>query len=135
VAADPYNVVRGMTEIEGDLNDLGLLTRSAAAPYLPLCSSIITTGCSGTVGDGNFALSITGDDTSPVYTMTSTLGAAGAAIVLTQKQAGALYDYLIVGRAGALGAHNGSYAADLLYDSIITGLGNTTSTTWGTSRP
>jgi hypothetical protein len=135
VASDPYNIIRGMTEIEGDLNDLGLLTRSAGAPYLPLCSSTITTGCSGTVGDGHFALTNVGDDTSPVYTATSALGAAGAAVVLTQKQAGALYNYLIIGRAGGSGAHNGSYAADLLYDSIITGLENATSTTWGTSRP
>jgi hypothetical protein len=135
VAADPYNIIRGMTEIEGDLNNLGLLTRSAAAPYLPLCSTTITTGCLGTVGDGNFALTNVGDETSPVYTVTSVLGAASAKVVLTQKQAGALYDYVIVGRAGGFGAHNGSYAADLLYDSIITGLGNATSTTWGTMRP
>jgi hypothetical protein len=135
VAADPYNVVRGMTEIENDLNNLGLLTRSASAPYLPLCSATILTGCLGTVGDGNFALTGGGDDTSPVYTVASALGSLGTSVVLAQKQAGALYNYLIVGRAGGFGAHNGSYAADLLYDSIITGLGNTTSTTWGTSRP
>jgi hypothetical protein len=135
VSSDPYNIIRGMTEIEGDLNSLGLLTRSAAAPYLPLCSSTITTACSGTVGDGNFALTNVGDVTSPVYTVTSALGTAGTKVVLTQKQAGALYNYLIIGRAGGFGAHNGSYAADLLYDSIINGLGNTTSTTWGTMRP
>jgi hypothetical protein len=135
LAADSYNVVRGMTEIEGDLNNLGLLTRSAAAPYLPLCSATIPTGCLGKVGDGTFALTSGGDETSPVYTVASALGSAGAAVVLAQKQAGALYNYIIVGRAGGFGAHNGSYAADLLYDSIITGLGNTTSTTWGTSRP
>jgi hypothetical protein len=135
VAADPYNIIRGLTEMEGDLNTLGLVTRSASAPYLPLCSSTITTGCLGTVGDGNFALTNVGDVTAPVYTLASALGAVGAKVVLTQKQAGALYNYVIVGRAGGFGAHNGAYAADLLYDSIITGLGNTTSTTWGTIRP
>jgi hypothetical protein len=135
VAADPYNIIRGLTEIEGDLNSLGLLTRSAAAPYLPLCSTTITTGCTGKVGDGNYALVNVGDVTSPVLTVASSLGAAGTKVVLTQNQTGALYDYIIVGRAGGLGAHNGSYSADLLYDSITKGLAIATTTTWGSIRP
>jgi hypothetical protein len=135
VSADPYNVIRGMTELEGYLNALGLLTRSNGAPYLPLCTATVTAGCTGTVGDGNFALSGIGDLSSPELTQTSSLGASGAKVVLTENQAGALYNYLIIGRAGGSGAHNGSYAADLLYDSIITGLGEATSTTWGTMRP
>ena len=38
---------------------------------------------------------------------------------LTQDQAGALYNYILVARGGAYGVHNPKYIAQLLYDSYI----------------
>ncbi len=37
--------------------------------------------------------------------------------LLTQNQAGALYDYILVARGGAYGVHNPVYIAQLLFDS------------------
>ncbi len=44
--------------------------------------------------------------------------------LLTQDQAGALYDYILVARGGASGVHNPKYIGQLLYDSYyaLTGL-------------
>ena len=44
--------------------------------------------------------------------------------LLTQDQAGALYNYILVARGGAYGVHNPKYIAQLLYDSYfaLTGL-------------
>jgi hypothetical protein len=45
-------------------------------------------------------------------------------MLLTQDQAGAVYNYLTVARGGAYGVHNPKYIAQLLYDSYfsLTGL-------------
>ena len=37
--------------------------------------------------------------------------------LLTQDQAGALYNYILVARGGAYGVHNPKYIAQILYDS------------------
>jgi hypothetical protein len=97
-------VEAAMTEIETWLNAQGLLTRAAAPPYAPLAASQL--------GDGNWNL----DQPVP--------GASLDAGLLTQDQAGALYDYILVARGGASGVHNPKYIGELLYDSYfaLTGL-------------
>jgi hypothetical protein len=92
-------VQSAMTEIETWLNDAGLLTRASAAPYAPLTTSQL--------GDGNWAE----DNPVPGGTLEGGL--------LTQNQAGALYDYILVARGAAYGVHNPKYVAQLLYDSYF----------------
>jgi hypothetical protein len=88
-------VKAGLKELEAALDDAGWLTRDASAPY----------GSLGTArGDGNFAL----DRTNPT-----------GAPTLSADQAGALYNFLIVARGGALGVHNPKYVKQLVYDSIV----------------
>jgi hypothetical protein len=93
-----------LTQIETWLNAQGFLTRAAAAPYTPLTSAEL--------GDGNWAI----DNPVPGATIDGGL--------LTQNQAGALYDYILVARGGASGVHNPKYIAQILYDSYfaLTGL-------------
>ena len=43
---------------------------------------------------------------------------------LSADQAGALYNYFIVGRGGALGVHNPKYVQQLLFDSYVATTGN-----------
>jgi hypothetical protein len=88
-----------MTELETWFNSRGLLTRASAAPYVPLDPTQL--------GDGNWKL----DLTVPGATLDGGL--------LTQDQAGALYNYLIVARGGAYGIHNTKYVAQLLFDSYF----------------
>ena len=45
--------------------------------------------------------------------------------LLTQDQAGALYNYILVARGGASGVHNPKYIAQLLYDSYLAVSGST----------
>jgi hypothetical protein len=93
-----------MTEIETYLSGQGLLTRASTPPYTPLAASQL--------GDGNW------DQDLPVP------GGNFDGGLLTQDQAGALYNYILVARGGASGVHNPVYAAQLLYDSYfaLTGL-------------
>jgi hypothetical protein len=97
-------VQSAMTQIETYLNGQGLLTRAQTAPYLPLDASQL--------GDGNWDL----DQPVPGGTLEGGL--------LTQDQAGALYNYILVARGGAYGVHNPRYVAQLLFDSYfaLTGL-------------
>jgi len=88
-----------MTEIETYLSGQGLLTRASAPPYAPLDSSQL--------GDGNWNLDL------PIPGGTLEGG------LLTQDQAGALYNYILVARGGAYGIHNTKYIAQLLYDSYF----------------
>jgi hypothetical protein len=97
----------GLTELEGDLNAAGYLTRSSSPPYLALAPS--------TIGDGNWAA----DDTRPGA------GPDGGPTVLTADQAGALYNYITVARAGAFSVHNPKYIQELVYDSIVALSGHT----------
>jgi hypothetical protein len=93
-----------MTQIETWFNTEGFLTRATAAPYAPLTAAQL--------GDGNWA------DDLPVP------GATVAGVLLTQDQAGALYNYIVVARGGAYGVHNPKYIAQILYDTYnaLTGL-------------
>jgi hypothetical protein len=86
-----------LTQIETWFNTQGFLTRASAAPYAPLTMAQL--------GDGNW------DEDSPVP------GAALDSGLLTQDQAGALYDYILVAKGGASGVHNPVYIAQILYDS------------------
>ncbi|MGO9837738.1 MAG: ammonia-forming cytochrome c nitrite reductase subunit c552 [Polyangiaceae bacterium] len=86
-----------LTQIETWFNAQGYLTRATAAPYAPLTTAQL--------GDGNWA------EDNPVPGATIDGG------LLTQAQAGALYDYILVARGGASGVHNPKYIAQLLYDS------------------
>jgi hypothetical protein len=97
-------VQNALTQIETWFNTEGLLTRATAAPYVPLTAA--------EVGDGNFA------DDMPVP------GGTIAGALLTQDQAGALYNYILVARGGASGVHNPKYIGQILYDSYnaLTGL-------------
>lgn len=89
-----------IAQLQKVLNDAGLLTRDAAAPYGPLAA--------GMIGDGNFALDETRPGSGPNNTNQS----------LTADQAGALYNYLIIARGSAGGIHNPVYVKELLFDSI-----------------
>jgi hypothetical protein len=93
------DVQNAMTEMETWLNDAGLLTRASAAPYVALTIAQI--------GDGNWA------DDQPV----PSVGIDGGA--LTQDQAGAIYNYILVARGGAFGVHNPKYIGEILYDSYM----------------
>jgi hypothetical protein len=93
------DVQDALTEMETWLNTAGLLTRAAAAPYLPLTSAQL--------GDGNW-----GQD-QPVP------GGSLEAGLLTQDQAGAIYNYILVARGGAYGVHNPKYIGEILYDSYF----------------
>jgi hypothetical protein len=97
-------VKAAMTQIETYLNNQGLLTRAASAPYIPLTSAQL--------GDGSWDL----DQPTPGGNIDGGL--------LTQDQAGALYNYILIARGGAYGVHNPKYVAQLLYDSYyaLTGL-------------
>jgi hypothetical protein len=86
-----------LTQIETWFNAEGFLTRASAAPYTPLTAAQL--------GDGNW------DEDSPVPGATLDGG------LLTQDQAGALYDYILVAKGGASGVHNPVYIAQILYDS------------------
>jgi hypothetical protein len=101
-----------MFELQKALNNAGYLTRFTAAPYGALQPSELA--------DGAFDL----DQTRPGA------GADGGATVLTADQAGALYNYLIVARGGALGVHNPKYVKQLIFDSYfaVTGQPPTTLT-------
>jgi hypothetical protein len=90
-------VQSAMTQIETWLNAAGLLTRASAAPYVPLTAAQL--------GDGNWST----DQPVPGSTLDGGL--------LTENQAGALYDYILVARGGAYGVHNPVYIAQILFDS------------------
>jgi hypothetical protein len=88
-------------ELQKALNDAGYLTRGTVAPYPPLQPSELT--------DARFAF----DKTRPGG------GAEGGASHLTTDQAGALYNYILVARGGALGVHNPKYTKQLIFDSYV----------------
>jgi hypothetical protein len=105
----------GLTELETDLNLAGYLSRSSSAPYLALAASDL--------GDGNWAI----DDARP------NAGPDGGSTVLTADQAGALYNYMSVARAGAYSVHNPKYIQEIVYDSIVAISGHTPTSI--TTRP
>ncbi len=85
-----------MIQLEAALNTAGYLTRSATPTYLPL--QPVTE-----LGDGNFEL----DQPRP------------GGPTLTGDQAGALYNYILIARGGAMGVHNPTYVKQLIFDSYL----------------
>jgi hypothetical protein len=91
------DVQSALTAIETWFYGQNFLTRADAAPYTLLTMAQL--------GDGNWA------EDEPV---------AGATLdggLLTQDQAGVLYNYILVARGGDYGVHNPRYIGQLLYDS------------------
>ena len=103
VAADvePEKIKAALFELQKALNDAGYLTRGTVAPYPPLQPSELT--------DAHFEL----DKTRPGG------GPDGGILHLTPDQAGAVYNYIIVARGGALGVHNPKYTKQLIFDSYV----------------
>ena len=93
-------VKNALFELQGLLNEKGMLTRATSAPYAPLGPDDLT--------DAQFNL----DAVRP------NSGDAGANIVADAPTAGALYNYLIIARSKDFGVHNPTYAKQLLWDSI-----------------
>jgi hypothetical protein len=84
----------GIQELRVALNDAGWLTRSDSAPYEALTEDELD--------DAQFAE----DHVRP--------GATG----ITADEAGALYNYFLLARGSAGGAHNPIYTRQLIYDSV-----------------
>ncbi len=99
----------GIQELRVALNGKGWLTRDTAAPYGPLSSTDLA--------DNQFQT----DQVRPQNYSPESDG--GVTAPLTADQAGALYNYLLLGRGAAGGVHNPVYVRELLYDSVkaITG--------------
>jgi hypothetical protein len=90
-----------LTTIETALNAEGMLTRSTGpSPYPALTATQL--------GDGNWSQDM------PVPT-----AAIDGGVALTENQAGALYNYILVARGGASGVHNPVYIGQILYDSYF----------------
>jgi hypothetical protein len=90
-----------ISELQKALNDAGYITRSAAAPYMPLATADLA--------DGHYEL----DKSRP------NSGPDGGTTVLTADQAGALYNYFLIARGGAGGIHNPKYVRQLIFDSYF----------------
>ena len=93
-------VRKGLVELQGLLNDAGMLTRSPSAPYTALTEEQL--------GDGQFHLDTVRPNSAP----------GGGHIQANAPTAGALYNYLIIARSKDFGVHNPTYAKQLLWDSI-----------------
>ncbi len=85
----------GIQELRVALNNLGYLTRSAAAPYARLADTDLA--------DQAF-------ETDQVFPGTNGV---------TADFAGALYNYLLLARGAAGGVHNPVYVRELIYDSVF----------------
>jgi hypothetical protein len=104
------DIKAGLTEMETFLNGQGLLTRaSAAAATAPFYPPLTT----AQIGDGNWSQ----DNPVPGGSLDGGL--------LTQDQAGAIYNYILIARGGAYGVHNPKYIGELLYDSYAAVSGST----------
>jgi hypothetical protein len=90
-----------LKELQAALNTAGWLTRGTSAPYGPLGPTML--------GDGKYELDKTRPDGTPT---------------LTADQAGALYNYILIARGGALGVHNPKYTKQLIYDSYVAVVGS-----------
>lgn len=85
-----------MTDLQRVLNAKGFLTRQTTSGAAPVLSST-------ELADKQFALD-------------KTRSPGGS---LTADEAGALYNYLLVARGGALGAHNPFYTKQLIFDAYV----------------
>lgn len=93
-------VRNALKELQAELNDAGMLTRSSAVPYQALSEEDLA--------DGQFHLDLVRPGSKP----------GGGNIVAPAPQAGALYNYLIIARSKDFGVHNPTYTKQLLWDSI-----------------
>jgi hypothetical protein len=102
------SVKKALFELQRILNDAGLLTRSATAPYVAIDEAELV--------DGQFHL----DKVRPGLTVDG-------------PTAGILYNYLLIARGKDMGAHNPRYTKQLLFDAIekLTGAAPTS----GLTRP
>lgn len=94
INAGQARIQKAMFQLQAALSGAGYLTRSTAPTYVELQPDELL--------DGNFEL----DQTRP-----------GGSPALTAAQAGAVYNYILVARGGAMGVHNPKYVAQLLVDS------------------
>jgi hypothetical protein len=95
IAGGQSQIRAAMTELEKALNDAGWITRGTAAPYGPVGASSL---------GSHFELDLSRPDGTPQ---------------LTADQAGALYNYFLIARGGALGIHNPKYVKQLIFDSYV----------------
>jgi hypothetical protein len=86
-----------MFELQKVLNDAGYLTRGTG----PLTAAQLA--------DGLF-------QTDKSRTAS---GVDGGPTVLTADQAGALYNYFLVARGGAMGVHNPKYVRQIIFDAYV----------------
>lgn len=86
-------VKAALGELEGLLASINAITRSTTAPYIPITVTELA--------DKHYEL----DKTMPGTT-------------LTDLQAGALYNHLLIARGSGWGVHNPTYTKELLFDSI-----------------
>ncbi len=101
VSGAQSQIKAALFELQKAMNNAGYLTRSAAAPYQSLAA--------GELADGKFEA----DKTRPGG------GPDGGTLHLPPEKAGAIYNYLLVARGGALGVHNPKYVKQLIFDSYI----------------
>jgi len=101
IAGGQSQIKAAMFELQKALNDAGYLTRAAAAPYGGLQNAELT--------DGHFESDTARPDG----------GQDGGVPNLTEAQAGALYNYFLIARGGALGVHNPKYVRQLIFDSYV----------------
>ena len=99
-----------LTLMETALNTQGLLTRSTApvAGVYPPLNTVASGLLPVQIGDGNWSQDL------PVPS-----AAIDGGVLLTQDQAGALYNYILVARGGASGVHNPVYIGQIMYDSYF----------------
>ena len=106
VSGGQSQIKASLFELQKAMNNAGYLTRSTAAPYQPLATSELA--------DGAFAT----DKTRPGG------GADGGTLHLPPDKAGAIYNYLLVARGGALGVHNPKYVKQLIFDCYVAVVGS-----------
>jgi hypothetical protein len=117
VSATDFDVIGGQTamkaqiqELREILNSAGYLSRATAQVAGPEGGLVWPSLSTGELGDDEFALDHSRVDITGI----------------TQDQAGALYNYLVIARGSAGGIHNPRYVRQLLFDSI-TAMGSTPS--------
>jgi hypothetical protein len=93
------DVQTSLTQFELYFYQQGMLTRADVAPFTPILET--------EVGDGNWA------DDEPIP------GATIDGELMTEAQAAALYNYLLIARGSGFGVHNPKYVAQLLEDSYL----------------
>lgn len=91
-------VKASMLELQAALNGAGMISRDGLLPM-----------AAADLADGQFALDLARTNG----------GADAGTTTLTADQAGALYNYFLLARGGALGVHNPKYSKQLIFDSYV----------------